>query len=179
MHGRGAGKKKEIPSYVIDSFARNNEAIEEADRKCGYLVYVTHRQMTAKETLQAVSKRDCVEKTFRALKGWMGMDKFGVHSESSMHSKNLIWFVASIIRSLIFTNTENARTKDKKRYTLPAIIDQLEEIRADKELSTGQYQRRYKPTKIQSNCLQMLGIKLDSIDEIIAALGQEAIVDDL
>lgn len=179
MHGRGAGKKKEIPSYVIDSFARNNEAIEEADRKCGYLVYVTHRQMTAKETLQAVSKRDCVEKTFRALKGWMGMDKFGVHSESSMHSKNLIWFVASIIRSLIFTNTENARTKDKKRYTLPSIIDQLEEIRADKELSTGQYQRRYKPTKIQSNCLQMLGIKLDSIDEIIAALGQEAIVDDL
>ena len=172
MRGRGSGNTKETSSYIIDSFERNNERIEEADRKCGYIIYVTHCQMTAKETMKAVSKRDCVEKTFRALKGWMGMGKFGVHSESSIHAKNLIWFVASIIRSLIFTKTENARTKDKKRYTLPAIIDQLEEIRADKDLSTGQYQRRYKPTKIQSSCLQMLGIKLDSIDAIIAELGQ-------
>ena len=98
------------------------------------------------------------------------MDKFGVYSESSMHAKNLIWFVASIIRSLIFTKTETARMKDKKRYTLPAIIDQLEEIRADKDLSTGQYLRRYMPTKIQRSCLQMLGVKLDLVDEIIAAL---------
>lgn len=170
MRGRGAGQKKETLSYVIDSFERNNEGIEEADRKCGYIVYVTHCQMTAEETIQAVSKRDCVEKTFRALKGWMGMDKFGVYSESSMHAKNLIWFVASIIRSLIFTKTETARMKDKKRYTLPAIIDQLEEIRADKDLSTGQYLRRYMPTKIQRSCLQMLGVKLDLVDEIIAAL---------
>ena len=170
MRGRGAGQKKETLSYVIDSFERNNEGIEEADRKCGYIVYVTHCQMAAEETIQAVSKRDCVEKTFRALKGWMGMEKFGVYSESSMHAKNLIWFVASIIRSLIFTKTETARMKDKKRYTLPAIIDQLEEIRADKDLSTGQYLRRYMPTKIQRNCLQMLAVKLDLVDEIIAAL---------
>jgi transposase len=127
--------------------------------------------MTAEETMKAVSKRDCVEKTFRALKGWMGMDKIGVQSENSMHAKILIWFVASIIRSLIFTKTEKAREKDKKRYTLPAIIDQLEEIRADKDLSKGKYQRRYRPTKIQNNCLRMLGVTLDSVDEIIEGIG--------
>ena len=167
MRGRGAGKMKEAPAYIIDSYEKAIEKIDEADSKCGYIVYVSHCQMTAAEAMEAVMKRDCVEKTFRALKGWMGMDKLGVQSENSMHAKTLIWFVASIIRALIFSKTEKARAKDKKRYTLPAVVKQLEEIRADKDLSTGKYKRRYKPTKVQNNCLQMLGLTIDNVDEII------------
>ena len=171
MRGKGAGKTKEDPSYVVDYYEKDNKKNDMENSKCGYIVFVTHCKMTAEETMKAVSKRDCVEKTFRALKGWVGMDKIGVQSENSMHAKILIWFVASIIRSLIFTKTEKAREKDKKRYTLPAIIDQLEEIRADKDLSKGKYQRRYRPTKIQNNCLRMLGVTLDSVDEIIEGIG--------
>ncbi len=51
------------------------------------------------------------------------MDKIGVHYEDSMHPKSLIWFVASILHSQIFSKTERLRTDDSKSYTVPAIID--------------------------------------------------------
>ena len=168
QRGRGAGKKKEVCAYVIDSFERNEDNIEKENSKCGYLVYVTDQKMTAEEAMEAVSKRDCVEKAFRALKSWMGMDKYGVHFESSMHAKSLIWFVSSILHSLLFARTEKIRSKDKKRGTLPAIIDQLEEIRADRNLETGKYERRYRPTKLQKTYLGMLSVSIEEIDEIIA-----------
>ena len=166
--GRGAGKQKEARSYVIDSFDKDEESIEKENSRCGYLVYVTDQEMTAEEAMEAVSKRDCVEKAFRALKSWMGMDKYGVHFESTIHAKSLIWFVASILHALLFARTEKIRVKDKKRGTLPAIVDQLEEIRADRNLESGKYERRYKPTKMQKTCLGLLSVSIDEIDEIIA-----------
>ena len=167
---KGEKQKKTVPAYVIDSYEKLVKNIESAHKKCGYILYVTDRSLEAVEVMQAISRRDCVEKVFRALKGWLGMNKFGVYLESSMHTKSLIWFVASILRSLIFTKTERVRTKDRKRNTIPAIIDQLEEIRADRDLSTGIYQRRYKTTKIQNNLLNLLGVTIDEIDNIIAEL---------
>ena len=36
---------------------------------------------------------------------------------------------------------------DKKSFTVPSIIDLLEEISADRNLNTGKYKRRYRPIK--------------------------------
>ena len=167
--GKGMGKKT-VAAYVIDSFNENLESIERKDRKCGYLICISDNQMNAYDAIQAISKRDCVEKTFQALKSWMGMDKIGVHYESSIHTKSLIWFISSIIHSLIFTSTESARKKDKKRSTVPAIVDQLEEIRADKDIETSTFQRRYKPTKQQNTYMKLCNITVDDIDQVIDGL---------
>ncbi len=168
--GRGAGEDKEVPSYVIDSFTRNREAIDRASSKCGYMVLASSEPMSAKETMQAMSRRDCVEKTFRALKSSLEMDKMGVHFESSLHTKSLIWFVASILHALIFSKTEKLRVKDRKRSTVPALVEQCEEITADRDLTTGTYQRKYKLTKMQRQDLAPCGVSLDMIDQAISDL---------
>ena len=168
--GRGAGEDKEVPSYVINSFTRNREAIDHASSKCGYMVLVSSEPMSAKEAMLAMSRRDCVEKTFRALKSSLGMDKMGVHFEPSLHTKSLIWFVASILHALIFSKTEKLRVKDRKRSTVPALVEQYEEITADRDLTTGTYQRRYKLTKMQRQDLAPCGVSLDMIDQAISGL---------
>ena len=63
------------------------------------------------------------------------------------------------------------RTSDKKRYTVPAMVDQLEAIKADKDLKTGKYKRRYKITKIQNNILKQWKIDENHIDDRIKLLG--------
>ena len=170
QRGRGAGKTVSMPAYIIDSFKRNSVAVDKAHKYCGYIVYVSDQEMTAAETIETLTKRDGVEKTFRALKSWLGMDKIGVHSEDSMHAKNLIWFVASVIRTQLFTKTETARKQERKRHSIPAVVDLLEEIRADKDLLTGTYARRYLPTKLQKNILNLTGVTLEDIDTVIKNL---------
>lgn len=170
LRGKGAGKTKTVDAYVIDSFKKNDKRIEMEDKRCGYLLYVSNIIKTGLEAIQAMSKRDIVEKMFMALKSMLGMDKLGVHFDASMQTKTLIWFVASILHSILFTKTEVLRVKDRKSFTTPALINLLEEITADKDLETGKYTRRYKPTGKQLKVLKCFDLSASSIDEIIASL---------
>lgn len=167
--GRGTGEK-ETDGYIVRSATKDNASIDKEMAKCGYYVLVTSKAVSGTEAIEAYSKRDCVEKVFQALKSWLGMDKLGVHFDDSIHSKSLIWFVAAILHSLIFTATEKLRTEDRKSYTTPNVIDLLEEISADRNLSNKIYERRYRPTKKQNAILQSLGVKVDEIDKMIRDL---------
>ena len=170
MRGKGTGRTKTDDAYVVDSYERNTEAINAASNRCGYMVIVSSENLSAMQMMQAMSKRDCVEKTFRALKSSLGMDKMGVHFEPSMHTKSLIWFVASILHALIFTKTEKLRAKDRKHGTVPALVDQYEEVTADLNLQTRTYERRYKLTKMQRQSLTPCGVSLAMIDQVIEDL---------
>ncbi len=167
--GRGKGMKK-VSSFIITSVERNTAAIDKDLQKCGYYILVTSDKMTAPEAIKAYSKRDCVEKVFLALKSFLGMNKIGVQTDEAIHAKSLIWFVASILHSLLFIKTQNLRAMDRKTYTVPAIIDQLEEITGDKNLSSGKYERRYKPNRKQSSILYNLDISTEEIDDQISKL---------
>ena len=173
MRGRGAGKKKEVPAYVIDSFERDAEKIDAELLRCGVYVIATDREASATAAMRAYAKREQVEKTFRALKSYMGMDKYGVHSDAAMHAKALVWFVASVLRTLLFTKTEALRGRDRKRHATPATIRLLDEIEAIRDLDTGEYRRRYLPTKAQKDVLRALGVKEAQLDEAVGALSSE------
>ena len=105
-----------------------------------------------------------------ALKSFLGMDKIGVDSDDSIHAKSLIWFIAAILHSLIFSKTTALRVNDRKSFTVPSIIDLLEEITADKNLATGKYERRYKLIKKQNSILNALQISAEDIDSCIENL---------
>lgn len=167
--GRGKRTKTET-ARVITSFEREYEEIDKALNRCGFYILVSSQKMTAAEASNRYSKRDCVEKVFQALKSALGMDKYGVASDDSIHGKSLIWFVASILHAVIFDKTSGLRVNNKKDFSLPAIIDQLDMIPADKDLSTGKYARRYAPTKRQNSILRTFGISYEDIDEVIADL---------
>ena len=158
----------EEPGYIITAVERDYDTIDTRMKRCGFYVLTTSKPMTCAEASDKYSKRDCVEKVFQALKSSLGMDKYGVGSDDSIHGKALIWFVASILHALMFEQTKTLRTNNKKDYTLPAIIDQLDMIPADKDLSTGKYSRRYAPTKKQTAILKSFGMTYTDIDNVIA-----------
>lgn len=163
----GVKVKKEVPVFMVDAYEKKEDEIKQLDSKCGYFIYVSSEKMSAKEALKSIKKRDCVEKVFRSLKSMLGMDKYGVQTEAAMHSKSLIWFIASILHAGIFKKSESGRAKDKKHFTVPAIVDQLEEITADKNLERGKYERRYNPTHMQKRVLSFFGATEETLDEII------------
>ena len=167
---KAASEIQEEQSYVIDSAVRNIENIDFSTKKLGFRVLVSSEKMDIGEAIEAYSKRDCVEKVFMALKSFLGMKKIGVDSDDSTHTKMLIWFVAAILHSLIFNRTAELREDDRKSFTVPSIIDLLEEISADKNLNTGKYKRRYRPIKKQNCIMKSLGLTIDKIDSYISEL---------
>lgn len=168
--GKSKNKEKLEDAFIIIAYEKNSDAIDEDIKKCGFSILVTSEEMTALEAYEAYSKRDCVEKTFRALKSSLGMYSIGVHSEESIHGKTFIWFIASILRSLIFIKTSSLRIKDKKRYTVPAILNALDAVKADRDLNTNKYTRRYRSDKTQASIFSACGINDEDVYDLIETL---------
>jgi len=169
--GRWGGTKTvEIETVKILGYQDDEAAINRLYQKAGIMITVSRVQMTAQEANDAYAKRDCVEKTFEALKSHLGMDKIGVTTEEAMHGKGLVWFVASILHALLFNMTAPLRVTDRKHYTVPAMIDQMEAIKADRNLSTGKRERRYKLTSRQQKILHFWKINEEIVDSKIAAI---------
>ena len=165
--GQKKGTTKSVPAYVIESFKMDINSVNTASAQCGYFVFVSDNEMTAWEALNISSKRDCVEKVFQALKSSLGMDKIGVHFESSMHTKSLIWFFAAILHTWIFTATNHLRARNKKKYTVPALVNQFENVRADKDLIDGKYKRRYLLDARQIEALKPFHVDEKMINQVI------------
>ena len=171
--GRSKGTKTvTLDTLQVIGYEDDEAAINRLYQKAGIVILITSDSLTAQETLMAYSKRDCVEKTFQALKSHLGMDKIGVTTEEAMHGKGLVWFVASILHALMFARTAPLRSTDRKHYTVPAMIEELEAIKADKDLRTNKRSRRYKLTRRQQNILKLWEIDENYIDEEIANLSQ-------
>jgi len=167
---RGKEKTKEVPAFVITEIKENQEAISKALSECGFYILVTSEKMSALEARIAYSKRDCVEKVFQALKSSLGMDQIGVGSDDNLQGKSLIWFVAAVLHSVLFINTCSLRIKDKKSYTVPAEIDKLDAIVADRNLNTQKYVRRYTLDKKQNDIFKACKMTLERLDEIIMSI---------
>ena len=169
--GRWGGTETvEIETVKVLGYHDDEVAINRIYQKAGIMITVSRIQMTAQEANDAYAKRDCVEKTFEALKSHLGMDKIGVTTEEAMHGKGLVWFVASILHALLFNTTASLRVTDRKHYTVPAMIDQLESLKADRNLATGKRERRYKLTSKQQKILRFWKIDEEFVDCKIASV---------
>lgn len=112
--------------------------------------------MTCSEAVDDYSKSDCVEKTFRALKSSTGMDALRGHSNANVDRSFFILFIASILRSAVFHSSRSLRDKDRKNYTVSAIVKELNKIEAVIDYKTGQYSCRYKLTAKQKPYFHVL-----------------------
>ena len=145
--------------------------IERADvinreiRLCGYFVIVTSAKMTAEEALVLYKSRDASEKTFRADKSYLGARAERVYSNESADTKIFIGFVATIIRSRIYTllKGEAARLDKKPNYmTVPAAIKELEKIEMLKG-ADNEYNLDYAVTAAQKTILKAFDMTADNI----------------
>ena len=169
--GRWGGTKTvEIETVKVVGYHDDEDAINRQYQKAGIMITISRVQMTAQEANDAYAKRDCVEKTFEALKSHLGMDKIGVTTEEAMHGKGLVWFAASILHAILFNMTATLRVTDRKHFTVPAMIDQLEAIKADKNIATGKRERRYKLTSRQQKIFHFWEIDEKKVDERITII---------
>ena len=163
--GRYGGiKTVEIETVKVTGYSDDEAAINRLYMKAGIMITISAVQMTAQEANDAYAKRDCVEKTFEALKSHLGMDKIGVTTEEAMHGKGLVWFTASILHALLFNASAPLRATDRKHFTVPAMIDQMEAIKADRNLATGKRERRYKLTSKQLKIFHFWKIDEEKVD---------------
>ena len=149
------------------SGVERNEVINKEIQLCGYFVIVTSEKMTAEEALTLYKSRDGSEKTFREDKSYLGASCERVYSNESIDTKIFIGFVATIIRSRIYTllKDESGRMDKKQNYmTVPAALKELEKI----ELLKGgdnEYNLDYAITATQKAILNAFDMTSENVEK--------------
>ena len=118
-------------------------------------------------------KIDSVEKIFRMLRTGLEYNTFRVHSQKSLESKTYVMFIASIVRNHMFKQLKQVtlKEKDKKNYTVPAAISELEKVTAVKN-SNGVYIRRYGLTAKQKKILAQFEITESYLNKLTKELNK-------
>ena len=144
---------------------------------CGYFVIVTSAKMTAEDALLLYKSRDASEKTFRGDKSYLGAHCERVYSNESIDTKIFIGFVATIIRSRIYTllKEETTRMDKKQNYmTVPAAIRELEKI----EMLRGadnEYCLDYAVTATQKAILKAFDMTAESVHRQARAISSDLV----
>ena len=138
---------------ILISFTRKEERIKKELNRCGCFVIISSEKFTAEEALYQYRHRDAIEKIFEISKSFLGEDIYRVHSSTSLNSKQQMIFIAEILRNEIFNRTTSLRIKDKKNFTVPSIIRELEKIQIIQD-SNKTYRLRFALTKKQKNILE-------------------------
>ena len=110
---------------------------------------------------------------FRSLKSGIDFEKMRVHTDASVKSKVFITFLAMIIRNEIFQKAEELRKISRKEYTVPAIINELENVEVTRS-GSKKYMRMYALTKKQKKMLSAFGLSEKDIDQMAASLNQKS-----
>ena len=155
--------------------AEKTDIINRAIRLCGYFVIVTSEKMTAKDALSLYKSRDTSEKTFQGDKSYLGANRERVYSDESVETKIFIGFVATIIRSRMYTllKDEMGRTERKQNYmTVPAAIKELEKIELLKG-ADNEYNLDYVVTATQKAILKAFDMTADHIHKQARAISSD------
>lgn len=107
------------------------------------------------------------------LKTGLEYDTFRVHSQPSLESKTYVLFLASIVRNYLYQGLKEVATKErnKKNYTVPAAISELEKIMAVKN-SKDKYIRRYGLTAKQKKILSHFNLNDSNINRVVNQLNE-------
>lgn len=155
----------------LEKYKRNSTYIDEKLKGKGYFVIVTSEEMETTKVLDIYRGRDNIEKMFRSLKSGIDFNKARVHTESSLQSKVFITFIAMIVRNEIFEKLEELRKRNKKDYTVPAVINELENIEVSRN-NQGKYMRRYALNAKQKRMLSQFEITEKYIDKEIQEINK-------
>lgn len=156
-------------SRELKSFALKDMKANERLLFFGFFVIMTSESMEPEKALGIYRGRDNIEKFFRGIKSGLDFDSPGVHDDISFSAKIHLMFIAGIIRNSLSRASADIKKKtgNKKAYTVPMIIDQLEQIECT-AFDDKQYMRRYALTAKQKLILDSLSIDHEVIDNEIA-----------
>lgn len=148
------------------NYQRKEAVIKKQMENTGIFIIITSKKMSAIEALDTYRDRDCVEKMFRMDKSYLGNDRFRVHDMTKLEAKMFVSFVALILRNEIQKAIKPLYRKNKKEYTVPKVLRELDKLALTK-LSDEQYHQRYVLTKKQKEIMKALGISSENYDEYV------------
>lgn len=137
----------------FESYKRKEKEIRKILDKAGYFAIITSKEMNASEALEIYRDRDAIEKVFRMDKSYLGNDVFRVHNTERLESKVFISFIAMILRNEIYQKMKGLYKKNRKEYTVPSVLREIDKLRITK-LSDGKYHVRYNLTSKQKTILK-------------------------
>ena len=146
----------------------DKEKIDEILKYSGYFVIVTSYISSPEKAYQIYHNRDYTEKLIMMMKTFEQFDCVRCHDTSHLRGKNLCMFIGLILRNEIFIRTKDLRenTKDKKAYTTPEILRELNCIQATKD-SDGKYSKKTAYTKKEKAILEALDIQISNIESAL------------
>lgn len=157
--------------YLL-SFEKNKTRIKKAISSLGYFALLSSKETDGKEVIKTYRSRDSIEKLFRALKTSFEFDHPGVHYKSSLESKVFITFLAMILRNEISISLRSLSINERKQYTFPYVINELNSIEATRGINNSYY-RRYALTAKQKKILSIYKLKEKDIESTISQLNNK------
>ena len=106
---------------------RDEEKIEEAIRKMGYVIILSRRNMKREEIIWLYRNKDGVEKCFDIIKNELSTNRLRVHSKESMEGRLFVSFITLILYSWI---TKVMREKKlNKKYTIEEVMYEMKKLK--------------------------------------------------
>lgn len=155
-------------SYKLQSSKVNKELLD-----AGYFCLISKDELSAKDALDIYRGRDSIEKLFEALKSSLDFDSLRVHNDNRLKARIHISFIAMIIQSELLKKSRNLKLKekDRKSYTVPSIIKELEKIECTKY--KDEYSRKYRLTSKQKKILEACGVSDKDIDNEVKLINKK------
>ena len=167
IKAKGQEIKKTIKK--LRGYKRKENVIEEELKYIGFFTIVTSEEMTAEQALYAYLTRSVSERVFQDEKSGLGFYSYRVHTQNAVCAKTHIVFLSEILKNNLYHKTRDLCKTNSKFYTIPAIIEQLEKIRAIREPS-GTYRLLEPLTARQKEILEPFGIDEDYVKNVIVQM---------
>ena len=165
---------------VLLMYSKNNEAIDEYIRYCGYYCLISSEKMTARQALLLYKSRDYSEKLFSADKTFTGSTAERIQSVEALRSKIFIEFIALILRSRLYCaiNSHILATGRRPNYmNVVSVLSELEKIELIR-IGDGVYHLDHAVTARQKDILSVFALGVDDIKDKCRTLSQTLAVID-
>jgi hypothetical protein len=159
---------------VLLMYSKNNEAIDDYIRYCGYYCLISSEKMTAREALLLYKSRDYSEKLFSADKTFTGSNAERIQSVEALRSKIFIEFIALILRSRLYhaINSHVLATGRRPNYmNVVSVLSELEKIELIR-IGDGVYHLDHAITARQKDILSVFALGVDDIKDRCRTLSQ-------
>lgn len=99
-------------------------------------------------------------------KSYLGNDVFRVHDTAKLETKVFVSFIALILRNEIHKAIKPLYQKNKKEYTVPKVLKDIERLSLTK-MSNDKYSQRYALTKKQKDIFKALNIPVENYNNYV------------
>ena len=166
---------KDIRKYISVQKKCNKDVIQihlnklqDTINHVGYHVLCTSAKMTTLEAYNIYRARDSIEKQFMAAKSLLGEKAYRTKSDALVMAKQLIVFVAGIIRNEISLASKRLLENSERSelFNVPTIIEKLLSIRMTR-LYNNRYSLVMNLSRKESAILKQFNLKQNDLETIV------------